>query len=40
MEKELALELIKVLVQKGEVSSAEIVCYDNGIDLSVIDNIQ
>lgn len=38
MDKQLALELIKVLVEKGEISSAEIVCYDNDLDLSVIDN--
>lgn len=36
MNKKLALMLIERLVKKGERSSAEIVCYDYNIDVSVI----
>ena len=40
MSKKLALQLIERLVQKGERSSAEIVCYDYNISFSEIEKIE
>lgn len=39
METKLALKLIKRLVQKGLIYSAELICYDYNIDLDIIKGI-